>query len=154
MFAKYPFSDYVLYVRWHRKLERFMADLVSPSHRTTMSYARYLMSVKLGRRLNKSEEVDHIDENKRNDVIENLQLLSPSENKAKYAKSLSTPLFSFVCPVCGETFKRSKQRSYQFLKYGKQLCCSKTCGDVKKGETLRQDKNSDVSILEKSEMSS
>lgn len=51
--------------------------------RTTTSYARYLMSCKLQRFLQKTEEVDHIDNDKTNDDIENLQLLSKAANNQK-----------------------------------------------------------------------
>lgn len=49
-----------------------------------MLYSRYLMSVKLGRRLLPSETVDHIDDDKANDSIDNLQILSLGENQKKY----------------------------------------------------------------------
>lgn len=59
----------------------------SHSDRSTVSYARYLMSVKLGRFLLRSEEVDHIDEDKTNDSLSNLQILSTAENLRKNARS-------------------------------------------------------------------
>lgn len=37
--------------------QRKMIALVSPEHRTTMSYARYLMSLHIGRELTEQEEV-------------------------------------------------------------------------------------------------
>ena len=54
--------------------------------RSTVSYARYLMAVHLGRFLDANEQVDHIDEDKTNDSIENLQILSCAENLRKNAK--------------------------------------------------------------------
>ena len=51
--------------------------------RSTVSYARYLMSVKLGRFLTDQEEVDHIDNNKTNDDPNNLQILTPEQNREK-----------------------------------------------------------------------
>jgi len=42
--------------------------------RTTISYARYLISVKLGMFISKDYEVDHIDDDKTNDNIDNLKL--------------------------------------------------------------------------------
>src|SRR3989304_4720999 len=48
--------------------------------KTSVSQARYLMSVSLGRALGKDECVDHVDEDKSNDSVANLQILSRSNN--------------------------------------------------------------------------
>ncbi len=53
--------------------------------RTTIQYAKYLMSIKLGRILRREEQVDHIDGDKTNDSIDNLQLLSEQAHRAKTA---------------------------------------------------------------------
>lgn len=55
----------------------------SDKDRSTTSYARYLMSVKLKRFLTSDEQVDHIDNDKTNDDINNLQVLSVKENQQK-----------------------------------------------------------------------
>jgi hypothetical protein len=47
------------------------------------AYARYLMEVKLGKMLPKDIEVDHINGDRSDDRIDNLQLVSPEENKFK-----------------------------------------------------------------------
>lgn len=52
--------------------------------RTSTAYARYLLACHLGRFLKREEHVDHIDNDKSNDEIGNLQLLSPEENRSKY----------------------------------------------------------------------
>ena len=52
-------------------------------NRSSTQYARYLLSVKLGRYLANTETVDHIDGNKQNDDINNLQILSHKENTCK-----------------------------------------------------------------------
>ena len=61
----------------------------SKKERMTTTYARYLMAVKLGRFLTDKEQVDHIDGDKTNDAIENLQILSEAENIAKYWEARS-----------------------------------------------------------------
>lgn len=60
----------------------------SEQHRTTISYARYLMCVKLGYIISSEFEVDHIDEDKTNDDIENLQILTKKENLQKFKETV------------------------------------------------------------------
>lgn len=88
MQAEYPYDKYNLYIVHHKKENRNYAVLTpiyknSELKRTTISYARYLMSVKLKRFLTVEETVDHIDNDRTNDSIENLQILSDKEDKKK-----------------------------------------------------------------------
>ena len=75
--------------------------------RSTVSFARYLMSVKLGRFLTDQEEVDHIDNNKTNDDPNNLQILTPEQNREKqrlhYLNNVQQK-FDLACPYCGKDF--------------------------------------------------
>lgn len=64
--------------------KRKMILLVSRDGRKhCTSFARYLMSTKLGRYLDKDEEVDHINNDKSDDRISNLQILTKRENIQK-----------------------------------------------------------------------
>ncbi len=99
--------------------------------KTSMSYARYLMCCKLGRFLEKNEHVDHIDNDGMNDVIENLQILSPKENNAKKNKFYGIEpekLIELICPICGVYFKRPSRNTKHKLQKGKTPCCSRKCG--------------------------
>ena len=107
----------------------------SSEDRTTISYARYLMCVKLGYYLNSALEVDHIDEDKTNDSIDNLQVLTKSANIAKSnAKRLIN--YTFTCCICSSTFtltgKQLGQRRDKLTP-----TCSKTCGYKKTSKTLK-----------------
>lgn len=93
--------------------------------RTTISYARYLVSVKEKRFLNEDEHVDHIDNNKTNDDIQNLQILTPLENHNKTFKTGET-LIDFICPVCNKNFSLTKRQSHKI-----NPTCSKKCGGIK-----------------------
>lgn len=106
--------------------------------RTTMLYSRYLMCIKLGRVLESYEHVDHIDGNKMNDALDNLQILSQHENNIKSVieNSKSMKLIELVCPICENKFYRSKQKVNFKLKNGKTPTCSRTCG-VKYGHLNR-----------------
>lgn len=60
--------------------------------KTTMTYARWLMTQHLGRALFPDEQVDHINEDSLDDRIENLQILTRSANTTKSNKSKPSPL--------------------------------------------------------------
>ena len=96
--------------------------------RFTTSYARYLMSVHLGRYLNEDEEVDHIDNDKSNDVIENLQILSRQNNIRKQASKVGKKRVRYECPVCENIFDVRKGLSHLVVKTKKSMTCSRTCG--------------------------
>ena len=70
------------------KENRNMVCLVNGAKdRTTIALARYRMAIKLGRLLRDDEQVDHIDNDKTNDSIDNLQILSKEDNIAKYQET-------------------------------------------------------------------
>lgn len=87
---------------------RGRVDLVNTdTDRTTVSYARYLVSVQEGRFLEEWEEVDHIDGNPSNDSLSNLQILSTSEHIVKTVKERPPrKKLSLVCPQCSKVFER------------------------------------------------
>ena len=72
------------------KNRKFVHLYNSQSDRKCISYARYLICVKLGRILGPEETVDHINNDPTDDRLENLQVLSLSDNIRKYAKRHST----------------------------------------------------------------
>lgn len=111
--------------------------------RSGTSYARYLMTVHLGRYLVKDEHVDHIDDDKTNDVIENLQILSQAENnlKARNKKLRDEGLDSFWCIVeCAECEKAFSIRSKKLIRAGfgvRPVCCSKSCSGKFQARTMK-----------------
>ena len=128
---EYPFDNCIGYKNYHSIEGRFMVNIIYHSgKRTTTSYARYLMSVHKGRLLERSEQVDHIDGNKQNDVIENLQILTVKENNIKSVKErgLEAKDIELVCPQCSVIFYRSKNRVNFKINQGKKPCCSRKCG--------------------------
>lgn len=50
---------------------------------TSMSYARWMMTQKLGRRLLPSEHVDHVNDRTLDDRLGNFQILTPGQNAKK-----------------------------------------------------------------------
>lgn len=129
--AKYSYDEYRLYVCFHKKEGRWYANLIpidsTKRRRTTMSYARYLMSVKLGRILESWEHVDHIDNDKTNDSIENLQLLTLAENNIKYAKFHGIRYVKLRCPNCGKIFSRERRNTFLQKPSNNYAACSRRC---------------------------
>lgn len=76
----------VVLLVWH-------TDTGSIAKRTTVSYPKLLMEIKLGRRLGPDETVDHIDDDKTNDAYSNLQILSRADNARKSADP--TPILAY-----------------------------------------------------------
>lgn len=128
--AEFPYNNYYIYKIHHKKENRNYAVLISvenPKQRTTISYARYLMSIKLGRFLEKWEQVDHIDNDKTNDTIENLQILTTRENNVKQGKYKGTQMVLLKCPVCMIEFSKPKRKTTIFTHHTKFTCCSREC---------------------------
>lgn len=101
--------------------------------RSSTQYARYLLAVKLGRFLTKNETVDHIDGDKTNNSVDNLQILSIGDNIRKSQKKDD---YVLVCPVCKKRFirphshpsVRGKIKKERLIKG--ELCCSRKCGGI------------------------
>jgi hypothetical protein len=133
--AESPYSDYWLYIVHHRRENRRMANLILKDNtkiRTTISYARYLMSVNMNRLLTEDEEVDHKDENKMNDDLSNLQILSKEENKKKQdlyrAKNNPPTRIELVCPMCSGKFSYASRNYRYHTKNGRtNFFCSREC---------------------------
>lgn len=123
-----PYADYKVYGPYlHAGQGRRFVYLVKPGHRTSTSYARYLMGIHLGRLLTNKEEVDHKDDNKLNDDLDNLVVVSKQENRAKGRKRTMVEL---TCPTCLTKFTRERKNTH-LVKGGKiPTCCSRSCSGV------------------------
>lgn len=74
--------------------------------RRTVSYPRYIVEQYIDEVLTEDETVDHIDGDFTNNNIENLQILSRSDNARKsviYAEQVT-----LICKSCGNSFIRRK----------------------------------------------
>ena len=117
-----PYSS--LYRKGYLRLSkdgRNRIDLVnSDKDRTTISYARYVMCVNLGYILSKDYEVDHIDRDKNNHDISNLQVLSVEEHRQKNSKEMTTgrACTIVVCDYCSKELSRENRT----LKYSRYYC--------------------------------
>ena len=94
----------------------------------TKSYPRLLMEQHLGRELLPEETVDHINNDKTDDRIENLQILSLAENARKQMALCPRKMHTFTCPNCGvngTTFLNYVKRNKKQGKAGP--FCSRSC---------------------------
>lgn len=131
--AEYPYNEYWLYIVFHKKEKRSYAVLVNKVDqkvRTCISYARYLMSVSEKRVLEDYEQVDHKNEIKQDDRIENLQILSDKENRDKHIKDtlLKYKMVILRCPnpKCNKIFEKMINKTH-LSKGGTYTCCSRKC---------------------------
>ncbi len=88
---------------------------------------RIVMENHLGRVLNKTEIVHHIDENKKNNDISNLKVMTASEHAILHAKEKGQTLLELKCPNCNNVFVKEKRATHIGKKQGKYTCCSKKC---------------------------
>ena len=95
----------------------------SSKDRSSCQYARYLKAVELGRYLTELEQVDHKDEDKTNDDLDNLQILTCVENNRK---TFCKPPIICTCPNCGAIFESDKRKLAG--KSPDEKCCSRKCG--------------------------
>lgn len=131
------------YLSINNKGRKIVSLYRSANDRRTISYARYLMSVKVGYVIPEELEVDHIDDDKTNDEIENLQILTKEENIAKNnkrrekEKEINRASFKPLQRLCIQCLKQyslsyeqevSKRKNDRFRKIEQGLSfCSQSC---------------------------
>lgn len=91
----------------------------------SMSYAKYLYTSHYNCDVAEGDQVDHINRDKMDDRIENLQVISGTYNRQKDHKHKE--MIIRVCPVCGTEFLFDKRN----LPFKPNPCCSKRCGGIK-----------------------
>lgn len=96
--------------------------------KTSMLYSRYIYEATYGS-IPEGMQVDHIDEDKTNDAIENLQLLTSSDNLRKnIAVRPREELVTFTCPQCGnEATKLARNVRANQKKGHAGPFCGRTC---------------------------
>jgi hypothetical protein len=121
--APRPFIGYNVYGPYGRT--RRSVTLISQNgikgidqHAFSLAYAKYLMSVQLGRQLEPYEIVHHKNENPLDDSLENLEVVSHGLHGAIHTNGWKMKVF--VCQSCGKEFESRDDGQYR--KY-----CSREC---------------------------
>ena len=91
----------------------------------SMSYAKYLYTSYYNCDVAEGDHIDHINGDKMDDRIENLQVISGTYNRQKDHKHKEMVIR--VCPVCGTEFLFNKRN----LPFKPNPCCSRRCGGIK-----------------------
>ena len=128
---------------------------VRASHKKTgkgVSYPRLIMENHLGRYLDKNEDVHHIDGNKSNNDIDNLEVIDHVEHEKQHNPKYHPYDVFKKCPVCGITFQWTEDRQKSFYKnlkrsnkenrylLGKPFCSKRCVGIYGKRIQLKQNK--------------
>lgn len=115
-------------------------------HKTTVSYARYLMSVHMRRFLEAWEVVDHKNENKLDDRISNFQILTKSENSIKSKVFHGLKITKIICPVCSKVFsRRTANTQVATYHHGRVSCCSRSCSFIFMSKNLSKEERLNIS---------
>lgn len=129
---KEKISDYykekgftTLYVGINKEPRRVATLRKGDGTMISMSYARYLYTSYYKCDIDKCEHVDHINNDKMDDRIENLQLISGTYNRQKDHKRKEMVILK--CPVCNKEFLFEKRN----LSSHPNPCCSRKCGGIK-----------------------
>lgn len=110
------------YKIFHKGMQRYMVNLIAfEGTRTTISYAKYVYMSYHKVDIIKGDEIDHIDDNKLNDDIENLRIVSSVENSKK---KTSAKMIYYKCDFC----KCDMLIPKRLLTYKTTITCSRSCG--------------------------
>lgn len=117
-----PFEGCKMWRTFHKKMGRWMSLIQRPDGtKTTISYAKYVMSVHLGRIPDRdAETVDHKNDDKTDDRIGNLQLLPRVVNRLKSMKP--AVMVDLVCAECATPFQKRKGQEAAAKGYKNDFC--------------------------------
>ena len=114
-----------VYINTNREPRRVATLRKANKEMISMSYAKYLYTSYYKVDIPKEYHVDHINGDKMDDRIENLQVISRDYNIKKDHQHKEMVLLE--CPVCHEEFLFPKRN----LPFRPNPCCSRRCGGIK-----------------------
>lgn len=126
---------------------RKMVCLVGENEeRKTISYAKYLYTSHYNVEVDEGIHIDHINGDKTDDRIENLQAISGTYNRKK--DHVVKSMLIRTCPVCGTEFLFEERN----LSTHPNPCCSRRCGGIKSHWGVQKSKATVVGIIDKNEV--
>lgn len=124
-----------VYINTNKEPRRVATLRKADGTMTSMSYAKYLYTSYYECDVADGDQVDHINNDKMDDRIENLQVISRKLNNAK--RPVHKEMVLVKCPVCGSNFLIDKRN----LPFKKDPCCSRRCGGIKSHWKKKTDDN-------------
>ena len=121
-----------VYVIVNRENRRMACLYHNDGTRKTISYAKYLYTSHYNCDVADGDHVDHINGDKTDDRIDNLQVISKEYNIKK--DHVKKEMIVCVCPICGKEFLFDKKD----LSTHPNPCCSRSCGGKKSIITARE----------------
>jgi predicted Zn-ribbon and HTH transcriptional regulator len=93
---------------------------------------RFRMEQHLGRRLHRNEVVHHLDGDRKNNAIENLEVVTRSAHRGVHAEGET--MIRLACALCGRVFERTAQQVRFKLRHGQvNFYCDRKCMSRKFG---------------------
>ena len=114
-----------LYVATNKEPRRVATLRKADGTMISMSYAKYLYTSHYKEDVEEFYHIDHINGDKIDDRIENLQKISSTYNRQKDHKTKQ--MIMLTCPVCGTEFLFDSRN----LSTHPEPCCSRRCGGIK-----------------------
>jgi predicted RNA-binding Zn-ribbon protein involved in translation (DUF1610 family) len=111
---------------------------------------RIVMENHLKRLLDKNEVVHHLNGNKHDNRLENLEIHSNAEHARLHRLSSGKTFVKFCCPNCGDTFvKSARTTTHKYKAKSNHLFfCSKRCSGQYQNKTRNTYTANSVNILE------
>lgn len=113
------------YLVVNKEPRRIVILVRNDGSKTSVSYAKYLYTSHYKIDIEEGYEIDHINNDRMDDRLENYQILSKSINANKGHREERR--VEMTCPICGKKFQFLERN----LSTHPNPCCSRKCGGIK-----------------------
>ena len=108
----------------------WVAHIPEHPNSNTLGYVlehRVIMENIVGRLLAKDEIVHHKNKNRKDNNVENLELIKRSEHTSFHNREKGLTMVDLLCPFCGKKFSKRKGKTSLVKNKGKLNFCSRQC---------------------------